>query len=97
MRKRELVGAIARELDLPAKQVEQVIDQVFARIGDELVANKRMEIGGFGVFTAAHYKARKIHIPKTGKTIMIPARALVRFKEAKALRDRLNAKYEIVT
>lgn len=90
MRKRELVAAIAQELELPTAQVGQVLDRTFARIADELVAGGRFEIRGFGVFVVLSLPARKTYVPKTGQTVSIPARRVARFKETKGLRERLN-------
>lgn len=90
MRKRELVASIATEVGLPNDQVRAVLDSAFRHIADELLVGGRFEMRGFGVFNVLTQKERKLYVPKTGQTITIPARRVIRFKEVEGLRRRLN-------
>jgi nucleoid DNA-binding protein len=90
VRKRELVSAIAAEVGLANDQVEAVLDSAFAHIANELIAGGRFEIRSLGVFNVLTQKARKQYVPKTGQTITIPARRVIRFKEVAAIKRRLN-------
>jgi nucleoid DNA-binding protein len=90
MRKRELVSAIAVETGLTNGQVESVLDGVFRHLADELVAGGRFEVRDFGVFDVIARKARQLYVPKTGRTITLPARRGVRFAELPVLYGRLN-------
>lgn len=86
MRKRELAAAIAAHFpDLPAVQVEQIIQATMNHIAAELAKTGRLEYRDLGVFTVESYKPRKNHNPATGGTIELPARKLVRFKPSRRL------------
>ncbi len=90
MRKRELVAAIAAEVDLDHDQVRAVLDSAFRHIADTLVDHGRFEIRSLGVFNVQLQKERQLFVPKTGQTITLPARRMIKFKEVEALRHRLN-------
>lgn len=90
MRKRELVGTIAREVGLQPGDVAKVVDSLFSRMADCLIEERRLEITGFGVFNIHDLKERRIYVPKRKETILIPARRAIKFREAGELRERLN-------
>ena len=90
MRTRELVAAIAADTGLTHDQVQAVLVAAFHHLADELVAGGRLEVRNFGIFDVVAHEPRQLHVPKTGQTIALPARRTVRFRELKALRDRLN-------
>lgn len=90
MRKRELASVIARDLDLQPGDVARVIDALFARLTDDLLEQRRFEIGDFGTFNLHDLKPRRVYVPKRKETIVIPARRTVKFREVGELRRRLN-------
>lgn len=90
MRKRELVGAIARDVGLPPRAVAKVVEHLFSRMADTLLEEGRFEITGFGIFNIQDLKERRTYVPKRKQTVVIPARRAIKFREVKELRERLN-------
>ena len=52
----------------------------------------RVEIRGFGSFALNHRPPRKGRNPKTGVSVMVPAKYVPHFKAGKELRERVDAK-----
>lgn len=90
MNKRQLAAAVAPKVQLLAAQVERVIQATMDHLADELARQGRLEYRDLGTFTVEDYQARKIHNPKTGQTIQLPARKLVRFKPGRTLMTKIQ-------
>lgn len=91
MTKRELAAAIAANFpDVPAVQVEKIIQATMDYFAAELAQAGRLEYRDLGTFTVESYKPRQIHNPATGGTIELPARKLVRFKPSHRLMKSLS-------
>lgn len=92
MRKRELAYAIAAKLEargVSGDLAELVIQATMDHLTDELARTGRLEYRDLGVFTIETYKARKIHNPKTGAIIALPARRGVSFKPGRRLMNKI--------
>ena len=85
MNKRQLAAAVAATAKLPATQVALVIQATMDHLAGELAQFGRLEYRDLGTFTVEDYPARQIYNPKTGQTIELPARKLVRFKPGRRL------------
>ena len=77
----ELLGAHSQ---LTRKEAKSIVDDVFASIAATLSKGDTVRIAAFGSFSLRDRKARKGRNLKTGESITIPARKVVRFKPAKA-------------
>jgi len=62
--------------------------RVFDGVATALVAKGRVEVDGFGVFELHRRKPTRARNPRTGERIAVPAKAVVRFKPARALKAR---------
>ena len=91
MTKSELIERIALSQDqLPAKDVELAVRMILERMIAALVANKRIEIRGFGSFSL-HYRAPRVgRNPKTGDAVSLTGKYVPYFKPGKELRTRVN-------
>jgi integration host factor subunit beta len=67
-------------LGLTASVVKEAIQNLFDGIIDILVAEGRIELRNFGVFEAITRKPRQARNPRTGETVMVPERKMIRFK-----------------
>jgi integration host factor subunit beta len=56
----------------------------------ELASGGRVEVRGFGAFSLHRYEARIGRNPRTGASVSVPARYLVRFKAGRELRSRID-------
>jgi integration host factor subunit beta len=92
MTKSGLIEAIAAQMtQLPARDIEVVINTIFDSMTKALVAGDRIEIRGFGSFSVRHRRARTGRNPKTGAAIDVPPKRVPFFTVGHELRQRVNA------
>ena len=91
MTKRDLVVRIATETDLTQNQVAVVVQKTLDYISDELAAAKTIELRNFGVFEVKVRRERKGRNPnKPQDEVIIPERAVVKFRPGKELKERVD-------
>jgi len=94
MTKSELVDVVAGKVDKIAKKdVEVIVDVVFASITDALCRDERVEIRGWGSFTPRVRDAREGRNPKTGEPVRIPQKRVPLFNVGKELKERVDAAF----
>ena len=87
----ELVAALAKENShLTQRDVERVVATIFSTVTAALVEGRRVELRGFGAFSARERDARTGRNPRTGMAVTIDAKRVPYFKPGKDLRKRLN-------
>jgi integration host factor subunit beta len=91
MNKSDLVKALAKELDLPMRKAEEIVDMVFRTMTNALMAGNRIEIRGFGSFVVKRYDGYTGRNPKTGQKITVKSKHLPFFKTGKELREKINS------
>ncbi len=74
------------------RDVERIVAAIFDEISAALANGNRVELRGFGAFTAKRRAARIGRNPRTGDSVQVAAKYLPHFKTGKELRERLNAK-----
>ncbi|MEW6533628.1 MAG: HU family DNA-binding protein [Thermodesulfobacteriota bacterium] len=90
MNKSDLVKMLAKEMDLPMRKAEEIVDMVFKTMSTALVSGSRIEIRGFGSFVVKKYEGYTGRNPKTGEKIEVRTKYLPFFKTGKELREKLN-------
>ncbi|MFC1834637.1 HU family DNA-binding protein [Thermodesulfobacteriota bacterium] len=90
MNKSDLVKALAKEMDLPMRKAEEIVDMVFKTMTVALVSGDRIEIRGFGSFVVKEYEGYVGRNPKTGEKIEVKSKHLPFFKTGKELREKIN-------
>src|SRR5215469_5451963 len=80
MTKKDMAKAIADKIGLTQAQVQQIVQRVFDGILITLVNEGRIELRNFGVFEVKQRKPRQARNPRTGEKVLVPRRAVVRFK-----------------
>ncbi len=90
MNKSELSSVLAKELDLPLRKSEEIVDVVFDTMFDSLADNDRIEIRGFGSFEVRQYDGYTGRNPKTGEKIAVDGKRLPFFKAGKELRENVG-------
>jgi len=91
MTKSELIEALAKKQPhLALKDVDLAVDCIIEHMCQALIANDRIEVRGFGVFSLHYHTARVGRNPKTGESLQLPAKNLLHFKPGKELRDRVD-------
>ena len=90
MTKRDLVVRISEETGLVQQQVLEVVQKTLDYISDAVAKGQTVELRNFGVFEVKVRKARVGRNPNAPQTdVPIPARAVVKFKPGKEMRDEV--------
>jgi integration host factor subunit beta len=92
MNKSDLINVLAKKNNLTAKQAMDIVHLMFEGFTSELKNNGRIEIRGFGSFTAREYKPYKGRNPKTGKIIEVKPKRLPFFKVGLELKKMVDGK-----
>jgi DNA-binding protein HU-beta len=90
MTKSRTIATLAQKVDLTKKQVGEVMDQLLVLATKE--ARNGFVVPGFGKLVLANRKARMGRNPQTGEPIKIPAKRVLKFRIAKALKDTVLGK-----
>ena len=93
MIKSELVQKIAeKNPHLYHRDIERIVNTVLDEIINALKEGDRVELRGFGAFSAKARNARMGRNPRTGESVEVVAKRVPFFKTGKELRERLNQK-----
>ena len=90
------IAATLGEPGLSGDLVERVIQATMDHLTDELARTGRLEYRDLGVFTVESYKARKLHNPRTGALVDLPARKGVSFKPGRRLMKQVSPDEPVV-
>ena len=75
---------------LTAKDVDLIVKTVLETLSNTLAQGERIEIRGFGSFGLNHRPPRNGRNPRSGETVLVPAKSAVHFKAGKELRGRVD-------
>lgn len=89
MTKKELVDVLAERAEVSKAEALRVFDATFALLAEE-VAKGEVRVDGFGTFKLATRAARTAKNPRTGEVVKVPAKKVVTFKPAGALKDKVK-------
>ncbi len=89
--KKEIINSIYMQLGFSRKVIENLLEDIFALILDELILNNKVKIPKFGTFSLRHKKQRIGRNPKTLEKKIISERIVVLFKPSKNLKNFINS------
>jgi DNA-binding protein HU-beta len=89
MTQAQLARHLAESCELPIKTARQVLDTLAATATQQVKKNGVFIIPGLGRLVRVDRKARIGRNPATGATIQIPAKKVVKFRVAKAVKDAI--------
>ena len=90
MTKRDLVIRISNDTNLIQQDVLTVVQKTLDYITEALLAGQTVELRNFGVFEVKLRKPRVGRNPNDpDKDVQIPARAVVKFKPGKEMREQV--------
>jgi DNA-binding protein HU-beta len=93
--KHELIGLLAKRLDLPRARAAAITDLFFADdgiIAAELKRGGKVVISGFGTFEVRRRVARQVRNPRTGTAMTVKASMMPAFRAGGALKASVNRK-----
>ena len=80
MNKSELIKAVAAKVALPQAKVAEVLDAAVDAAAEAVKKGEGLQILGVASIAVKQQAARKAKNPRTGATINVPARKVVRIK-----------------
>ena len=90
MKTSELVKAVAMETGLTASATETVVSAVLSAIKKEVGAGGKVKIFKFGTFSTAELDEREGRDPRTGVSVVIPARRRCLYHQSITFKRELN-------
>ena len=91
MRKLEIAGQIAEEMNITKEKAEDAVNAILDGIKQALCRGESVTLRRFGTFQLRNKNERLGRNPKTGEEADIPARRVVRFKAGKHLKEAVNS------
>ena len=91
MRKSDFIRVIADKNNITLRQATLFFDSTLDALGDLLASGDSIMFAGFGSFTIKEHDEREARAPRTGETVIVPAKKTIKFKASKTLTDRLNS------
>jgi integration host factor subunit beta len=91
MIKSELIQRISEQNpDLRQNDVEKIVNTMLDAITAAMARGDRVELRGFGVFSARNRAARTGRNPRTGAYVSVEQKSVPFFKTGREMRNRLN-------
>jgi len=91
MNKNELATAMVHNTEFTKNDALTIIDSLVESVIDQMKREDgKLTIVGFGTFKSTMKKRKKGRNPRTGETIEIPARRVVKFIPGKKLKELLD-------
>jgi len=90
MTRTEFIDALATESNMDKRDAKRFLEAVTAVIERTIKAGGEIPLKGLGKFKVQNRKARIGRNPLTGAPVDIPAKTVVKFTVAKALKDLIN-------
>jgi integration host factor subunit beta len=72
------------------RDIEKIVNAILDEIIEALRRGDRVELRGFGAFSAKVRRARQGRNPRTGAVVPVAQKAVAFFKTGKEMRARLN-------
>jgi integration host factor subunit beta len=95
MLKSELIEKLAEQNPhLYRRDVEDIVNAILDTIAAALERGERVELRGFGAFTAKRRGARAGRNPRSGAVVAVPEKVVPTFKMSREMLRRLNPKAE---
>ena len=90
MNKTELIDAMAADAGVSKAAAKKALESFLGNVGSTLKGGGRVSLVGFGSWSVSKRAAREGRNPRTGETIKIAAKNVVKFKAGAQLSDSVN-------
>ncbi len=90
MNKNDLIASIADSAKISKRAAAQGLDGMLTTLFAAIREGKRVTLTGFGSFTIVERASRTGRNPKTGETVPIPSRRVVKFRPGKELSRKIQ-------
>ena len=90
--KKDLINSVYMQIGFSKNISENLIDDFFNTVKENLVVEKKLKLSKFGTFTIRAKKSRIGRNPKTKEQTTISNRDVVLFKASKEFKDLVNSR-----
>ena len=95
MNKPDIVQLLSKDIDIPLRKTDEIVDKFFETMSNALLSGDRIEIRGFGSFEVREYDGYTGRNPKTGEEKEVLPKKLPFFKVGKNFKEKVNLKQEV--
>jgi DNA-binding protein HU-beta len=92
LNKKHLAKQLSNKTLLSAKESEQVIEELFNIIVENITDGHEVSIVGFGKFYSYKHNARPVRNPKTQEEMTLPEYKSIKFKVSNVIKEYLKKK-----
>lgn len=92
MNRIKLIDYVSSESNITKADAVIVVDAFIEGLKHFLIKNKRVSINGFGSLNVVKQKSRISRNPRTGESIVVPDKKIVKFKISPELKEKINKK-----
>ena len=89
--KKDLINSIYMQIGFSKNISENLLNEIFSLIADNLINDKKIKISKFGTFTLREKKSRVGRNPKTKVKKIITSRNVVLFKPSIEFKNLVNS------
>lgn len=90
MNRTELIDSVSEETMFSKKDIARVLDAVIRTIIRAVKKGDKMQWSGFGTFTVSYRAERQGINPATGKKILLPKTAVLKFRSGKTVKEQVR-------
>tara|TARA_B100001540_G_C15176331_1_gene359997 strand:+ start:66 stop:362 length:297 start_codon:yes stop_codon:yes gene_type:complete len=92
--KKDIINSLYLQIGYSKNVTENILEDLFNIIFDELKKNGKVKISNFGTFTVRKKKSRIGRNPKTKEIKTISERNVILFKPSKEFKKKINSRNE---
>ncbi|MEK7767418.1 MAG: HU family DNA-binding protein [bacterium] len=86
MKKSELLNRISTKLNMKRRDVEKTLEAFIETLCEGLRKESKVNVAGLGIWSVRDRKARLARNPKTGETVHVAAKKVVKFRVSKDMK-----------
>src|ERR1700729_460089 len=90
MTKNELARELAEDLELPRKQVAEIVEAMLDKMLTVLKSGDKVQLTPFGQFKIRDRAARIARNPQTGEPVNVPAKRVLKFIAGRSLKEAVG-------
>ena len=90
--RQDIADAVYREIGLSKSESSDLVESIFTKISEKLIAGENVKLAKFGNFIIRDKTERVGRNPKTGATVIIAPRRVVTFKASPKISARIASK-----
>jgi len=95
MNKLDIIQLLSKDIDIPLRKADEIVNKVFETMSDALLSGDRIEIRGFGSFEVRKYDGYTGRNLKTGEEKAVLPKKLPFFKVGKDFKEKVNLNQEV--